>query len=134
LSIADKSLEYVFYKGQLPLLGAAGLWFVIGAGLGLFAFLAIVILSAWYLFWCLVFTVGLACTKCFYGSHEWWSENLGAAREGLREAWKLPGEPEPEREPEAEPEAEREPEAEPEAEAEPEPEPEREPLTAAASF
>jgi hypothetical protein len=92
LSILDKSLEYVLYKRQLPLLGAAGLWLVIGAALLLAACVNIFTLSIWYMFWCMVHLVGLACTKCFFGSHEWWSEKLGAAREGLREAWKLPGE------------------------------------------
>ena len=99
LSVADKSLEYLWYKGQLPLMGAAGLWLLIACGLGVLAVLQTVVCSIVLTLWCVVLIVPVAVcwclerANCAQGSCKKCADVLVAAREQLRQVWKLPGGP-----------------------------------------
>jgi hypothetical protein len=99
LSVADKSLEYLWYKGQLPLMGTAALWLLIACGLGVLAVLQTVVCSIVWTVWCVVLVVLVAvcwCLKranCAQGSCKKFAGMLEAARDQLRRIGKLPGAP-----------------------------------------
>lgn len=97
LSVADKSIEYACIKQQMPLLGAVGLWCVIAVGLGFVTVLQIAVCSLVLFPLCVLLVVLVIvswCVKCVWPrSHEWCTNCLEAAGQGVRDVWKLPGDP-----------------------------------------
>lgn len=98
-SMADKSIEYVWYKQQSPLLGAAAVWCVMAAIFGLIAVMATIVVgigltAGWlalqllaHLCSCLERTNG-AKGSCI--SHQWCLDQLEYVSEQLKEVCKLP--------------------------------------------
>lgn len=101
LSIANKYLEYVCFKQQPPLLGAAGVWCAVAVGLGACTLLQVLVTSIVLTCGCIVL-VAVAC-MCWCvrrinwadTARKWCMRLLEAMRELLRRAWQLPGIPDP---------------------------------------